>query len=517
MLPGRAERGARGRGRPVSDEPHPARAAADRRARGGAGGARRCARGCSPSGPRLRRVRGRRSPSAWAPSTSRRSPAARRRCTWPSAPRASSAGDEVVTTPVQLRGLGQLPALRGRRAGLLRHRPAHAEHRPGGRRGGGGRPHDRPAAGAHLRLPGRHAGLRAAGRRARAVDRRGRVRGARRRARRRHAGGRARQPRHLRLLPQQAADHGGGGSAGRRPAPRSRSGSTASATRAARPTWAGSTTTGSGFNYRLSDIACALGLAQLERLDEMLAARARVAALYGEALAGVEGLDLPCPDADGDRRSWFVYVVQLPPRRRPRRHDPRLRERGHRHQALPARDPPDELLPRALRPPRGRVPRVRGRGRPLAGAAVLPGAHRGPGRARGRDAARACSAQLLQQRHATRQPAERRACRPPPRSPRSRTARGPACCRPRCRAPPTAGRGRRAWRSASASSARATPRRRCAAVGGQRVDVEAVPAAARAPSARWRGRATARAGQRHGGMLRSVVRRKRWARGVHSS
>ena len=29
--------------------------------------------------------------------------------------------------------------------------------------------------------------------------------------------------------------------------------------------------------------------------------------------AEVEGLELPCPDADGDRRSWFVYVVQLPP------------------------------------------------------------------------------------------------------------------------------------------------------------------------------------------------------------
>lgn len=67
-----------------------------------------------------------------------------------------------------------------------------------------------------------------------------------------------------------------------------------------------------GFNYRLDDLACALGLAQLERLDDMLAARARVAALYGAALAGIEGLDLPCADADGDRRSWFVYVVQLP-------------------------------------------------------------------------------------------------------------------------------------------------------------------------------------------------------------
>jgi perosamine synthetase len=68
-----------------------------------------------------------------------------------------------------------------------------------------------------------------------------------------------------------------------------------------------------GFNYRLSDLACALGLAQLERLDDMLAARARVASLYGDALAGIEGLELPCPDADGDRRSWFVHVVQLPP------------------------------------------------------------------------------------------------------------------------------------------------------------------------------------------------------------
>ena len=67
-----------------------------------------------------------------------------------------------------------------------------------------------------------------------------------------------------------------------------------------------------GFNYRLDDVSCALGVAQLERLDEMLAARARVAALYGEALSGVEDLALPCPDEGGDRRSWFVYVIQLP-------------------------------------------------------------------------------------------------------------------------------------------------------------------------------------------------------------
>jgi dTDP-4-amino-4,6-dideoxygalactose transaminase len=67
-----------------------------------------------------------------------------------------------------------------------------------------------------------------------------------------------------------------------------------------------------GFNYRLSDLACGLGMAQLARLDDMLASRARVADAYRAALAGIEGLDLPCPDAGGNRRGWFVFVVQLP-------------------------------------------------------------------------------------------------------------------------------------------------------------------------------------------------------------
>src|SRR5260370_11653383 len=67
-----------------------------------------------------------------------------------------------------------------------------------------------------------------------------------------------------------------------------------------------------GFNYRLSEVACAIGLAQLERLDELLALRAQVASWYRDALAGTAGLELPCPDAGGNRRSWFVFVVQLP-------------------------------------------------------------------------------------------------------------------------------------------------------------------------------------------------------------
>ncbi|MGH2853542.1 MAG: DegT/DnrJ/EryC1/StrS family aminotransferase [Solirubrobacteraceae bacterium] len=69
-----------------------------------------------------------------------------------------------------------------------------------------------------------------------------------------------------------------------------------------------------GFNYRLSDIACALGLTQLERLEEFLAARGRIAGLYREALRSIRGLELPCPDMEGSRRGWFVFVVQLPRR-----------------------------------------------------------------------------------------------------------------------------------------------------------------------------------------------------------
>jgi perosamine synthetase len=69
---------------------------------------------------------------------------------------------------------------------------------------------------------------------------------------------------------------------------------------------------GLGFNYRLSDLAAALGFAQLEKLDSMLARRDAVADLYAEALAGIEGLRMPSAGRDRERRSWFVYVVELP-------------------------------------------------------------------------------------------------------------------------------------------------------------------------------------------------------------
>jgi perosamine synthetase len=69
---------------------------------------------------------------------------------------------------------------------------------------------------------------------------------------------------------------------------------------------------GLGFNYRLSDIAAALGVAQIEKLDAMLAARAVVAGLYEEGLAAVEGVEAPIPGRGAERRSWFVYPLRLP-------------------------------------------------------------------------------------------------------------------------------------------------------------------------------------------------------------
>ena len=91
-----------------------------------------------------------------------------------------------------------------------------------------------------------------------------------------------------------------------------RSGSTPSATRAARRTWAGSTTTGSGSTTGSRISPARWGWCSSTRLDGMLAARARVAGWYREALAGIEGLELPCEDSGGDVRGWFVFVVQLP-------------------------------------------------------------------------------------------------------------------------------------------------------------------------------------------------------------
>jgi perosamine synthetase len=66
-----------------------------------------------------------------------------------------------------------------------------------------------------------------------------------------------------------------------------------------------------GFNYRLSDVQAAIGLAQVEKLPRLLERRAGVAATYGERLAGVPGVEAPLATRGQEVRSWFVYVVRL--------------------------------------------------------------------------------------------------------------------------------------------------------------------------------------------------------------
>jgi perosamine synthetase len=77
-----------------------------------------------------------------------------------------------------------------------------------------------------------------------------------------------------------------------------------------------------GFNYRLTDLQAALGVAQFERADRLLAERGRVAALYDERLRALgaapagegerDGMVFPCADRGAERRSWFLYAVLLP-------------------------------------------------------------------------------------------------------------------------------------------------------------------------------------------------------------
>ncbi|MEW6271700.1 MAG: DegT/DnrJ/EryC1/StrS family aminotransferase, partial [Thermodesulfobacteriota bacterium] len=66
-----------------------------------------------------------------------------------------------------------------------------------------------------------------------------------------------------------------------------------------------------GYNYRLDELAAALGIVQLARLDELLAGRERVAAWYDARLAGHDCITLPQVAPWTTRTSWFVYVIRL--------------------------------------------------------------------------------------------------------------------------------------------------------------------------------------------------------------
>ena len=68
-----------------------------------------------------------------------------------------------------------------------------------------------------------------------------------------------------------------------------------------------------GYNYRLDELSAALGRAQMDRIEEMLARREQVASWYNERLAGTELVQRPRVARTTSRMSWFVYVVRIKP------------------------------------------------------------------------------------------------------------------------------------------------------------------------------------------------------------
>lgn len=66
-----------------------------------------------------------------------------------------------------------------------------------------------------------------------------------------------------------------------------------------------------GYNFRMDELSAALGCSQMERIEEILEKRAKVAGMYGEKLAEVEEVQVPYIAPHVSRMSWFVYVIRL--------------------------------------------------------------------------------------------------------------------------------------------------------------------------------------------------------------
>ena len=65
-----------------------------------------------------------------------------------------------------------------------------------------------------------------------------------------------------------------------------------------------------GFNYRITDLQCALGTSQLRKLEEFVARRNELAARYREAFADVEQLELAPAARDGMRHAYHLFVIR---------------------------------------------------------------------------------------------------------------------------------------------------------------------------------------------------------------
>lgn len=68
-----------------------------------------------------------------------------------------------------------------------------------------------------------------------------------------------------------------------------------------------------GYNYRLDEMSAALGRVQMQRLDEMISKRQRVAEWYNQRLTEIPGVECPQIAPTTTRMSWFVYVIRFAP------------------------------------------------------------------------------------------------------------------------------------------------------------------------------------------------------------
>ncbi len=65
-----------------------------------------------------------------------------------------------------------------------------------------------------------------------------------------------------------------------------------------------------GYNYRITDIQCALGISQLEKIDKFLARRRKIAEKYNKAFDNFEGIIIP-EQLEDTNSAWHLYVIQL--------------------------------------------------------------------------------------------------------------------------------------------------------------------------------------------------------------
>ena len=296
-------------------------------------------------------------------------------------------GDEVLTSPFSFVASANCLLYEGARPVFCDVDPVTLDLDPGGRRGGGRRAHRRAPAGPHLRLPG--GDVRARGARGAehglgiledacealgAVDADGRG-----------VGTRGNLATFAFYANKQMTTGEGGMLIPPSAAIAARLRSERNQGRAADMDWLDHG--GLGFNYRLSDVAAAIGVAQVEKLDSLLERRSAVAAAYAERLAGMRGRR----GAARRPRRGAAQLVRLPgprsPTGRPRRDDRPPRRARHRLQGLPALHPPVPA-PAGARLPRGPVPGRRRGVAPLARAALLHLDDREPGRSRVRGSRR---------------------------------------------------------------------------------------------------------------------------------